>query len=492
MQVNAWPWLAGLKAAGRAETLGDVPSRELDELCSHFDAVWLMGVWERSPRSREVARDHPGLRREYEAALPDFRPSDVVGSPFAVHRYVVDDFFGGDGALAQFRQDLADRGARLLLDFVPNHLAVDHPWTREYPECFVGGTRRHLEDRPGEFFVAGGGHVLAHGRDPNFPPWTDTAQVNAQSVELRLLYRGVLERLARACDGARCDMAMLVARDVFERTWGWTGCTRGDGTTRAEFWEEILPAARDVNPQFIFVAEVYWDMEWALLQQGFDFCYDKRLYDRLLRGTAVDVRGHLGADWEYSRRLVRFVENHDEQRSVTALGWPKARAAAALALTLPGARLVQEGQALGWQVRLPVQLGRRPVESADPEVASFYSRLLPALPGGFDHSGRWVPCDVESVGGGDGSHVHVVAGAWETPPSPERTISVVNYSPWRARAHVRVPRLQYAAEGRQRWSFHDALAGRAYEYVSADLDRHGLYVELPPWGAHLFRVAPAR
>src|SRR5262249_54920202 len=130
-----------------------------------------------------------------------------------------------------------------------------------------------------------------------------------------------MELLAAAeqCDGLRCDMAMLVLPDVFQRTWGDLS-KPADGTPPVDlaFWPEAIARVRMVRPDFLFMAEVYWDLEWVLQQQGFDYTYDKRLYDRLHARDAESVRKHLWADMDFQRKSVRFLEKHDEPRAAGA------------------------------------------------------------------------------------------------------------------------------------------------------------------------------
>jgi glycosidase len=139
------------------------------------------------------------------------------------------------------------------------------------------------------------------------------------------------------------------------------------------------PAVREAYPGFLFLAEAYWDLEWALQQQGFNYCYDKRLYDRILQGPAEQVRLHLLADDQYQHGLLRFVENHDEPRAVSAFGSARSRVAAVTALTQTGARLVHNGQLEGATVHLPVFLGRYPSEPTDPDLITFYRSFLTAV-----------------------------------------------------------------------------------------------------------------
>ena len=118
-------------------------------------------------------------------------------------------------------------------------------------------------------------------------------------------------------------------------------------------------------------------MEWALQQQGFDYCYDKRLYDRLAHEGAASVRGHLQADRAYQERLLRFIENHDEPRAATALG-ERHRAAAVVMSTVPGGRLYHDGQFEGRREHIPVFVDRAPDEPPDERAARVLRASAPS------------------------------------------------------------------------------------------------------------------
>ncbi|MDQ4070186.1 MAG: alpha-amylase, partial [Actinomycetota bacterium] len=275
LEVNTWVWLEELSARhGKEITLAEVADADWADLVPPgIDAVWLMGVWERSPTGVLIARREPWLVDFAESYLPDFTPDDIVGSPYSVRRYVPDERVGGFVGLAIARERLRARGLALLLDFVPNHLARDHPWVSEHPEYFVQGGEVDLDEHPGDF-VRIGSSIFALGRDPYFPPWTDVVQVHAFSPGLREASVETLLRIAEHCDGVRCDMAMLVLNDVFARTWG----ERAGTPPAQDFWTEVIGGVRESHPEMTFVAEAYWDLEGRLLDPGFDYCYDKRLY----------------------------------------------------------------------------------------------------------------------------------------------------------------------------------------------------------------------
>src|SRR6185503_19167528 len=248
-----------------------------DALASYgFDAVWFMGVWERSPAGVAISLQNDGLMAEFRRVLPDFTVQDNVGSAYCVRDYRVDARLGGPEGLAHARRELAERGMRLILDFVPNHVAADHPWATTHPAYFIQGNAGDLTEKPGEFLRVGD-HVLACGRDPYFPPWQDVLQLNAFSPDLRKAAAETVLSIADQCDGMRCDMAMLLLNQIFERTWG----VRAGAKPQTEYWREVIGTVKQRHPGTLFMAEAYWDLEWELQQQGFDLCYDKRLYDRL-------------------------------------------------------------------------------------------------------------------------------------------------------------------------------------------------------------------
>ncbi len=475
-EINTWVWLNELShRAQTALTLASVPDTEWDNVAAlGFDTVWLMGVWERSPVGIAISMQNEGLLQDFHRTLPDFSAVDNVGSPYCVRRYVVDAHLGGPHALAAARNKLAQRGVSLILDFVPNHVAPDHPWVSTHPGYFIEGDDEDLRRAPTSF-IAARGKVLACGRDPYFPAWPDVLQLNAFDPGLRSAAVETVQEIADQCDGVRCDMAMLMMSDVFERTWGGRAGTRPE----ADYWPQIIPAVKGRHLGFQFIAEAYWDLEWELQQQGFDYCYDKRLYDRMEHDPAESVRLHLCADLPYQEKLVRFIENHDEPRAAAAFTPEKHRASAVMTLTLPGARLIHEGQMAGRRVRLPVFLARRPEESPDPDLAAFYRILLEALSRGDFLSGTWRLCD-RSGWPGNERCLNLVTWCWQKGNS--RCLIVVNLSDKASQCLVKIP--WDDLKGRT-WQLKDAFTSAEYERDGDQMCDPGLYVDLPAWGCHL-------
>jgi hypothetical protein len=482
-EINAWTWLTELERKHKTKfDLGSVPSNEWDALKDlRPDGVWLMGVWARSPAGRKISHENPELNREYRAILPDFSEADVSGSPYCIYSYVVEPRLGGRKGLAIARQELASRGLSLLLDFVPNHVAPDHPWVTEHPEFFVRGDAASLRADSTAFFQAGNA-IIARGRDPYFAPWPDTAQLNAFDPGSRSAVVATLNDIASQCDGVRCDMAMLMLNKVFGKTWA----NRVGNTPATEYWRDVIKCVRDQNPGFTFIAEAYWDLEWELIQNGFDYCYDKRLYDRLVHDNAESVRGHLLADIDYQMHMIRFLENHDEPRAAATFPPPKNRAAAVVLMTLPGAKLLHEGQMEGFRTHLSVHLGRRPEEPVDTELQSFYRRLLDSVSSAALRSGTWKLCEQEGWPDNQ-SFRNVVSWCWET--KGRRYLIAINLSDWKSEACIRTPWSDFRGRTLR---FDDLLSGERYSPRNgSEIVDRGLFVELEPWEFYFLSVAEA-
>jgi hypothetical protein len=467
---------------GRPATLDDIPDAELDRLADFaFDWVWLLSVWRTGPAGQRISRSNREWRREFAASLPDLGDEDIAGSGFAIASYEVHPDMGGGSALARLRDRLRERRLQLMLDFVPNHTAMDHQWVEDHPEYYVHGTEEKFAWAPTNYVRVQrleGDRILAHGRDPYFPGWPDTLQLDYSNPDTQDAMIAELERIATQCDGVRCDMAMLVLPDVFKQTWG---------LSTKPFWPKAIERIRAQAPDFRFMAEVYWDREWTMLQHGFDYAYDKRLYDRLLAGQVRPVREHLMAGLDYQNRLARFLENHDEPRAAATFPAGRHEAAAVITYLSPGLRLFHHGQFEGRRIRISPHLVRAPKEPVDEMLQQFYRDLHSVLRDPFILGGEWRLLDCRPAWDGNWTWDCYIAWCWEG-GCGKRTFVVVNYAANQSQCYVHLPWPDLAGRPVH---LQDLLSSASYDRDGSSLISTGLYLDLPPWGRHAFVIYPS-
>jgi hypothetical protein len=479
-QVNTRVWLTGLsRGLGRKATLDDIPDAELDRVAGMgFDWIWLLSVWQTGTVARRISRTNPEWRHEFQETLPDLTDEDIAGSGFAITGYTVHEALGGDESLARIRERLRHRGLRLMLDFVPNHTAPDHPWVNGHPEYYVAGTAADLAREPHNYTRVNGSsgeRVLAMGRDPYFSGWPDTLQLDYSNPATQAAMGGELLRIAEQCDGLRCDMAMLVLPDVFERTW----------SRRAPpFWPDAIRRVRERFPDFCFIAEVYWDLEWTMQQQGFDYAYDKRLYDRLRDARARSVREHLHAGLDYQAKLARFMENHDEPRAAATFSHSMHEAAAIVTYLSPGLRFFHQGQFEGRRKRISPHLVRAPLEATDEALQRFYDALRSVLRHPVFRDGEWRLVECAPAWEGNWTWDCFVAWWWKSADGDDKLV-VVNYAANQSQCYVRLP---LPDRGGRSVRFADLMSPVGFEREKTDLDARGLFLDMPAWGYHVFDV----
>jgi hypothetical protein len=285
-----------------------------------------------------------------------------------------------------------------------------------------------------------------------------------------------LLKVAHLCDGVRCDMAMLILPEVFERTWGlWP----------EPFWPIATRSVREVFPHFVCMAEVYWDLEATLQEQGLDYTYDKRLYDHLRDRQPRAVREHLKADPSFLRRAVHFLENHDEPRASAIFADAEHRAAAVITFLCPGLRLFHHGQLEGRVKQVPMQLARGPQETPSASLRSFYADLLRCTDDPLARDGAWEM--LECVPAWDGNHSwdQFIAFAWRGRDGRALLVTV-NDAPNQGQCFVRL--------GGEHWrglrvALRDRMSADTYDRDGSDLLDRGLYLDVPAWGYHVFEAS---
>ncbi len=489
IEINARLWLKQLRAKySQPElTLSSIPDDEWLQL-RHLgiDIVWLVGVWEPSPESERIARQDKALLEEVKTIPPGFGPEDLCSSPYSIHWYRLNQDLGFEWELKALREKLNSMGMKLMVDLVSNHTSRDNPYIRECPDCFIHGTEKDFAEHPDWFYEMEGGDgrklYIAYGRDPNFPAWTDSAQLNYFNPAARERMLSVLMRIADMADGVRCDMVMLTLNEIHEATWGWLLGRNGYRRPDEEFWDGAIRAVREKHPEFIFLAEVYWGLEWRVQQMGFDYTYDKGTYDRLRFQGPQEVRGHLRAEKLYQKRSARFIDNHDEQPSLTAFGRQKAMSAAVIISTIKGLRFYNDNQLDGVPIRPPLQLAGLYDRPSDQEVRKFYSKLLKITDHPAFHGGEWSLLEVRKCDKENKTNANILAWSW----AQRRTLKVVvvNYS---GEPSCGVINISLKSDGETKAIFEE-LSDRFFSFKAGDLAGGLRLQEMAPYSAYIFDV----
>ncbi len=482
-EINTRVWLYSLQEKlDEKITLRTVPTEFWSEIIeSGFNWIWLMGVWKHSPLSQEELRKHPGLVKEITNALPTWKPEDVIGSPYSIIDYTINPVIGTQEDLGIVRKTINDLGGRLILDFVPNHFGIASQLPITNPEYFIT-TKDAPKDTSlfSQIDTNKGLQWIAYGKDPYFPPWTDTFQLSYFNPKTREYLISVLMNIAQICDGIRCDMAMLCLNDIFQRTWGFHNQKKErDESVTIEFWPEAIKTVKASYPNFKFIAEVYWNLGERLQQMGFDYTYDKDLYDLLESGTPKSIQEYLRKDISFLEKTVSFIENHDEKRALEVFGFEKSIAAAIITGTLPGLSLYHQGQLEGQEIKIPVQLRQKLLENPDSSVQTAYNRILKFTKLIRDRFNNWTLVS--------STNSNLLAWQWDCNNLSDFALVIVNYSLSSASGNILVPNHPVYQEN-DTIRFNDVFENRSYKRTTKDLVNFGLYVDLPPFKSHLFHI----
>jgi hypothetical protein len=483
LELNTRCWLRRLSDESHGVvTLANVPEATFKEwVASGFTHLWLMGVWTTGALSRGVPLDCGEMRRKFDVLCPDWSEADVPGSPYAIAAYRVPNALGGEDGLARFKKRLNKAGINLMLDFVPNHMGLDHPWVSEKPDLFVGSS----EPFDGAFCSqsSGGRRWIAHGKDPYFPPWRDVVQLDYRRRITRIAMLDVLKGIADKCDGVRCDMAMLQLNDIFAKTWGDIGVAT-DPILKEEFWSESIASVKKSRPQFMFLAESYWDTGARLQELGFDFTYHKTFLDKFVHAEHRVLPKYLSsvepAELQHS---AHFLENHDEPRINSSLETRMHKLAATLLLALPGMRMIYERQVEGAQLHIPVQFGRWPDEPLDSDTKGFYTRLLNTLMASPVGKGEWQILPL--TGWPDNrSFEQMIVIQW-CDASGKFTLVVCNMDAVPAQCLVR-PDFGSGAGKPKVWEMKDLVGHENYIRDQSQMEKQGLYLSVEAYACHIF------
>lgn len=472
-----------LKRFSNEAKIFDVPEEYWDYFAKkQFDYIWLMGIWKTSRATIEKYCFEDYLMQNYSKALKDWKREDIIGSPYSIDVYEVDPVIGNFEMLLNLKKKLNKKGIRLILDFVPNHFSACSRLIKDNPAIFLSVDKNTYEKDSNTFYkpFENEEKYFAHGRDPFFPAWQDTIQVNYFSKETREYFKKVLLNIIKYCDGVRCDMAMLALNNVFQNTWAGVIQKCKSNNVTNEFWEELIHAVKKERNDFIFIAEVYWNLESTLQNLGFDYTYDKSLLDKLKLSSAYEINEHLHSDLEYQKKLVRFIENHDEERALVSLGKEKSKAAAVIISTIPGLHFYFDGQFEGKKIKLPIQLGREPEEQLQTDLKEFYDKLLDITKSEIFKSGNWKL--LETLPSWEGNNTHQNLLAWQWNYKSQNSLVVVNYSNVTSSCRIKLDVRNYP----EIFEIKDALNNQTYLRSSEEAYHFGLYVELKAYNSHIF------
>ena len=481
-EINTRVWI---KQFGEHTTLSEIPFEVFENFAEMgIDIIWLMGIWKTCTNIIDKSCFSVDLISSYNKSLKDWKKEDVIGSPFSIDTYEINPSLGNRNDLLELRKKLNEVGLKLFLDYVPNHFGADSELIKTKPEIFLQADEELLEKDPHTFYrpLDNERCIFAHGRDPLFPAWTDTIQVNYFNEEARRFMTGVLLDLPEICDGVRCDVAMLPMNNVFNNTWVGVLNKYNYKKPQTEFWKDAIKNTKSKFPDFIFLGEAYWDLEWDLQQLGFDYTYDKRLADRLVVDDIIGVKGHLNANKLFQEKSVRFLENHDEPRAVAKFGKEKSLAAAVIISTLQGMKLYHDGQFDGKKIKLPVQLGREPEEKTSGRIKAFYENLLEITDNEIFRSGKWSMLEPFAAGQENNSFHNFFA--WELELRGEKRIIVINYS-----ASTSQCRLKFDINTKkQDIILNDLLNNESYIRSVNEIKTNGLFIELKSYHSHIFAI----
>jgi Alpha amylase, catalytic domain len=304
----------------------DVPNSFWKNLKSlGFSWIWLLGVWQIAPLSIQNSKKH----------FANFHEDKVIGSCFAIEDYIIDPILGKESEFLELKKKLNSFGLSVMLDFIPNHFGLSESLLTNHVEMFI-----NTEKSPNSFEFNGLNFAL--GRDPNFEPWSDTLQLDYSKTETQNFMLQKLLYVSSLCDGVRCDMAMLILPDIFGKNWSKKHVNN--------FWLNAINEVKKLNPEFVFLAEVYWSLESRLLEQGFDFVYHKNWLD-----FVVQERWNNLSQINDNSNLI-FLENHDEERIASHIDSSKLLLINIFLSIQNGFQLWQDAQTSGRKKRLPIQV----------------------------------------------------------------------------------------------------------------------------------------
>ena len=469
------------------KNLLDLPSEFFDELKSlGVDFLWLLGIFEPSQISREISISMKELHKKYSSSLLDWTEDDVIGSPYAITSYKISKQFGGEEIYIKFRDKIRkDFKLKVILDFVPNHFAIDSPVVQKHPEFFIQANEEQKNKKPDDFIVLNvknKEYIFAHGREPYSPVWKDTVQVDYRSKSVRDFMIKELLKLSKKCDGLRCDMSMLLLSDVFLENWKDFKIPADYVPTAKEFWFDAISKVKKENPEFVFIAEVYWHREDDLLALGFDYVYDKIIYEFLIDNRVDLINEYIKKNFSYQRNRFVFLENHDEQRSAHIFPDDKLMSAATLIYTLPAMKLIYDGQLEGREFHHAIQLRRLQNEEVNSHIKNFYKKLFYAIKKSSIAGYYFKLLKPIPAWEGNPAYLNFIIYLYEDEKF-NKDLVVINLSPYQSQCKVKIESYDLIDK---KFLIKDRLSDEEYLRDGNEMFHQGLYLDLKPYQSQIF------
>lgn len=482
-EISARPWLYNLtqKYQKPIVRLLDVPDSEWKDIKGWgFDMIFVMGVWQLGNYGLNFDRTNPDLLAHYPQVLPGCTTADIIGSPYAVTNYTCNAPLGTDSDILALKQKLNALGLLLMLDYVPNHTAVDSSWAISNIEYYVRAPKGTGPPYPSDQYYSAG---IAYGSAGYGGAWQDTLQINIWNPETRKVRTAEVMHVASLADGIRCDMAYLLLNSVFSQTWGAQLQSWGWAQPSTEWWSDTISVVKSKYPNVTFLAEVYSPYEGQLQSLGFDYTYDKVLRDKLGGGDLTDIRNWIASlTPQYITQSAHYISNHDEQRGPTYFGsWWRSNAAAALLYTLPGLRYYWMWDMEGFSSQVDIHLRREKSEVSVPDVESFYRSLLSITTQPVFRLGTWVNLNI----GGSDSSWRLIGYRWSY--GAERRLCVINFSDTEGWANVVLADAQPGPNNNDTIPVTELLTNQVYYRSAASLRSTGLVVGVNSWYAQIFK-----
>ena len=470
-EINTRPWLYELsKKYNKSITkIKDIPLNEFDYLSENgIDIIWMMGVWKLGEYGLKFDR-----KLDFSFVLPDFTENDIIGSPYSITEYICNPEIGTNEDLIWLRKELNSRNIKLMLDFVPNHSAIDAP-TSSNPKLYI----RAPKNKSNLERYTDSGFAFARYNN-NIKPWKDVIQFNYWEKETRKIMKDNLMTVLSFADGVRCDVAGLLLNDVIEKNWKEELDYWGYKRPETEFWELALNEAKNKYKDVIFLAEVYDEKQIDLLTKlGFTYTYNKDLLEKL-KGDSNEVNAYIkSVKEEYWMHSANFVENHDENRAVYNMGSiEKAQAAGTIAITIGGMIFINHGQWNGYKNKLDVHLRRGYDEMENDEIKKYYKKLMRIVQDpAFTGEKMTIIENIE----GDKKYDFV---SYIREKEESYYLIVVNYSNSFGCSKIPI----FNLKGKGECSLREVIYDREYIRNADNIRNEGLIICLSPWESQIFK-----